>query len=234
MELLVVISILVLLIAMIQPSLGSARESARAAICRSNLRQVSIGSTLYADETGYMPTGYNGSDIVWIPEIFEHAGGDTDLFYCPSALAKAKMKEITFGSGLPAQWGYKQDQVRIKTNEFFSYGHNNGGSADGNGLGVGDAVSLGWNRASVVKSPTEFIMYGDSTVDGLWDHFIDEDVAYPTRNEYPAPRHSGGANIAFDDNHVEHIQQKYLIYSTPEGTQNPEWRRMWNNDNLPH
>ena len=49
-ELLVVISIVALLIAMLLPALKKAKESARRAVCLSNLRQISNGLHVYANE----------------------------------------------------------------------------------------------------------------------------------------------------------------------------------------
>ena len=50
-ELLVVISIIGLLIAILLPSLQGARRSAQAIICASNLRQLSTGWTIYAQQS---------------------------------------------------------------------------------------------------------------------------------------------------------------------------------------
>ncbi|MEM7627693.1 MAG: DUF1559 domain-containing protein [Planctomycetota bacterium] len=68
-ELLVVISIIALLIGILLPALGSARETARGIKCSSNLRQVAIGFTTYNAENKdlfpyayvYPTTAWNGS-----------------------------------------------------------------------------------------------------------------------------------------------------------------------------
>jgi prepilin-type N-terminal cleavage/methylation domain-containing protein/prepilin-type processing-associated H-X9-DG protein len=57
-ELLVVISIIALLIGLLVPSLAAAREAGRTTVCGSNVRQLSIASTVYAnDNRGLYSTG---------------------------------------------------------------------------------------------------------------------------------------------------------------------------------
>jgi prepilin-type processing-associated H-X9-DG protein len=49
-ELLVVIAIIAILIGIIVPSLGSARQTSKSLLCLSNLRQLSMGWSMYADD----------------------------------------------------------------------------------------------------------------------------------------------------------------------------------------
>lgn len=56
-ELLVVIAIIALLMGVLLPSLGRARESARSVKCKTNLKQLHLGSELYAqDYNGKLPS----------------------------------------------------------------------------------------------------------------------------------------------------------------------------------
>jgi len=54
-ELLVVVAIIALLVSILLPSLGLARRSARAAVCMSNLRSLSMGAFTYVSEYGCYP-----------------------------------------------------------------------------------------------------------------------------------------------------------------------------------
>lgn len=62
LEVLVVVAILVLLLGILLPALGSARESARALLCSSNLRTVTTQFTLFAE--GSAPGGRGDSEAL--------------------------------------------------------------------------------------------------------------------------------------------------------------------------
>ena len=88
-ELLVVISIIALLIGILLPALGAARNSARDIACLSNLRQLGLAVTTYAtDNQGYnVPyrNVWSGPTIYWSARLVDdgYIGGG-EAYICPT------------------------------------------------------------------------------------------------------------------------------------------------------
>ena len=103
-ELLVVIGIIAVLIGILLPSLGKAREAASRTACLSNLRQAHLAFAFYASANRYqVPLGYrkakqynsllfsatSGRYVLW-GWLFERGLlGDGRAFYCPSEVNPA-------------------------------------------------------------------------------------------------------------------------------------------------
>jgi prepilin-type N-terminal cleavage/methylation domain-containing protein/prepilin-type processing-associated H-X9-DG protein len=104
-ELLVVISIIALLMAILMPSLGRARQQARSVACRMNLRQWGVGATGYAhDNRDQINPGYDLA--YWVYELKPYMTyGDEktrkidDISYCPSATKPRWMPDGSPGKG---------------------------------------------------------------------------------------------------------------------------------------
>jgi prepilin-type N-terminal cleavage/methylation domain-containing protein len=84
-ELLVVIAVIALLIGILLPALGHARETGRKAKCLSNTRQLAIAASAYANDTTkglYTPTLFDWEDnIGW---YFPDYISDSKVAICPS------------------------------------------------------------------------------------------------------------------------------------------------------
>lgn len=100
-ELLVVISIIALLVAILLPALNKARDQAKAAVCKSNLKQWSYIWVMYADENNSkFPSGevsiapdgslISGGDMAWyrgawIVALQDEWQRHEEMLQCPSA-----------------------------------------------------------------------------------------------------------------------------------------------------
>ena len=97
-ELLVVISIIALLLSILMPALSQVKKKAQSVICRNNLRQIGIGSLMYAqnNKDTFVPF-YSGNGIdqkSWIVKLMKdrHFYTDNqiayisglDILFCPS------------------------------------------------------------------------------------------------------------------------------------------------------
>ena len=83
-ELLVVISIIALLLSIIVPSLGMAKEKARGVICQSNLRQWHISFKTYTLENNDKIATFTGGWQAWIDYLYPYFQ-DPEVMKCPSA-----------------------------------------------------------------------------------------------------------------------------------------------------
>ncbi len=188
-ELLVVIAIIAILAAILFPVFARAREKARQASCLSNLKQIGLGTLMYAQDydellprwyydmgAGNGPTDQLGS--AWA------AGGryawqnllnpyikNTQLWICPSNSAA----------------GYWSCY-------FFSQRH----------LGEQGGLAL-----ATITQPASIIFTGDGTFN---THFCS--VHFPTTEWTPnvgSTRHNGGANMAYLDGHAKWQNQNTLF-----------------------
>ena len=145
-ELLVVISVIVLLMAILLPTLQRVKRQARAVVCQSNLRQSGIIWAAYLDENnGYFPgglrdTGWLPSDLVspigtapftwWWYEggRYWHRHGADGLRCCPMATRiahpGAQPGEGSQLGGTFLAWGRMAREGKLEWDTYGSYGIN--------------------------------------------------------------------------------------------------------------
>ncbi|AHF91896.1 hypothetical protein OPIT5_18370 [Opitutaceae bacterium TAV5] len=205
-ELLTVIAIIGILAAIIIPTVGKVRESARAAQCGSNLRQIQLANILYAqDHNGKFAMAAlgdgSGSDPErkWFinKEFYSYLTARNPNspkwpieFLCPTSVAAGNTPEL-----------------HPDTYAGFSYGYNVTQKTSG---------ERRFTQSEVVR-PSSSLAWADA-VDWLidWDHTDDYDESAPTtkKTKAVAYRHGGKLNVAYWDAHVRRLSRADVVVNS--------------------
>ncbi len=157
-ELLVVIAIIALLIGILLPSLGAARDAGRKTVCLNNLRQIAMAATAYSAQHRngiFFPTRTGSDDdFAWFyPDFVSSA----QVAVCPSTANK--VDESVVLRATDAQNMHGRDVPLHLTND--AYGKNDDGSHPRNSIGGGTSYEIwAWHDSGTVY-PDGF--YDDGT-----------------------------------------------------------------------
>ncbi|MEM1099681.1 MAG: prepilin-type N-terminal cleavage/methylation domain-containing protein [Planctomycetota bacterium] len=195
-ELLVVIAIIAVLIGILLPMLGRAKDEAKAIACSSNLRQMAVGLAVYQQD--YRGTGpYAGGILDW---------GQRD----PATNNRPWMEQLhqylenqDFFSGCGAYPNDSPYHYFLSTRAEYVHNVERG------------AATLETQRGGIeerlIQFPTAFVTLGDNqltTFDG-GGLALDADkdnysfnAIFGNTDDYWEPQHSGTLNVAFADGHV--------------------------------
>jgi prepilin-type N-terminal cleavage/methylation domain-containing protein/prepilin-type processing-associated H-X9-DG protein len=222
-ELLVVIAIIAILAAILFPVFAKAREAARGATCKSNLKQILTASLMYSQDydevyvTSWPGYNVNGTAVYWMGLILPYTK-NVGIYRCPSHNLAAE----------PVP----------QNPQYTGYGHQH------NNIGW---VGYSTSTLADVRSPAETIFYSDvGRYTNDWAGFLanrdSENFSlgttganYTRRYEdcppCPAPRaccadattvvnrHSGVCNVGFCDGHVKAVRVSKFTDVFPDQTQ---------------
>tara|TARA_B100000941_G_C28411402_1_gene503660 strand:- start:18 stop:797 length:780 start_codon:yes stop_codon:yes gene_type:complete len=216
-ELLVVISIISLLISILLPALGAARESARAIKCSGNLRQIGVAEIAYTSEFGdYLPpvrdtaTDYTTWDwaIRSYLNISEVNDPSTIIYYCESETITAANPDIS----RPTR----------------SYGYNHGIGQDG----TNGKYPRTFTDFTTGTNPSRLMLTAEMGISTMNNHAVgrryggnltpfktDEIFKYNNSNDVVEPlenvlRHGNGGdsmNVLYIDGHIERRNDPWLL-----------------------
>ena len=206
-ELLVVVAIVGIIAAVLLPALNNAREKGRGAICKNNIRQLSMSFMVYAqDNSGYYPPTYYYSTFT------SEIGWDFELEWDPVTWELVSYKMGIIGDSLQEEKIFEcPSRMSLSSSDrpFTGYAYN--ASYIGGGYSVWDGQADSPVKMTRVKNSSRTVLLADSAIwagSTIGNNYL----RAPGNPYYFGPnvhfRHNGFANVAFCDGHVEAIGEK--------------------------
>ena len=247
-ELLVVVAIIALLISILLPSLSAAREHAKSAVCKSNLHQLSLATTYYADDNRERLPYIIGSPKTGDPTptnapfyqfhqifLFWKYQKDLNIYRCPSAKNETSVKKH-FGDVGPADYNsFVSYYFVLKSDSYYgeAYLDRRWPEIDPTEV-VGEEIPQlyteywfnDWSTgASINGKPVPAISGGMINKIPLPNLAVVMSDAVPD-----APRHRGGNQLAFLDAHVDWFKRdRYFDHQGKTGSYTPNDYDAWGN-----
>lgn len=206
-ELLVVVGIIAVLISILLPSLSKARRAAQQVSCASNLRQLGLAFTFYAEEhKGMYPAADDREAAsVWLwmgrgwrkllEPYAQRSAGNPGVFFCPADVVSIDKYDST-SYAYSMSFYHSVDQINAMTTTAATYTHSLAQEPVG-------------QKLTSVAHPCEKILAGE------W-YSVHE--VMPSDPGWFGP---GGKRVyLFADNHAEYLDYKSIIPGN-DGQPNP-------------
>lgn len=218
-ELLIVIAMIVILAGLLLPMLNRARDRAKTIDCGSRLRQMSLATDQYASD--------NDGSIEFSQGRYraERADGNSSAFFGPITKREALMGTILGYLGVPV--APSTDFANLDKRILCPAGRRDGNGtycvkdekAPNNSYGfntyivaAGEQIKGRGTPYRKIRRPSNRLLLFDlSTIDLLGAYPSIYQRTYTYDNVYLPRRHSGSANIAFADMHVETVPHAELL-----------------------
>jgi len=232
-ELLVVVAVIAIMAALLLPALSRAKAAGKSARCKSNVRQLSLGLTMYVADFRRYPVYINvapnlASWTMWPDYIQPYTAAfyTNDVYRCPAYMGLT-VQDTPGGEMGPGCWGSYaySSAVELMLGQSFPWDQLLGGS---NG---------GATPESAVRKPCDMYALADARQANDAPPYTGTPFGISWLNnqrfasgliEVLPGAHSGTFNIGFCDAHVEGVKRAKLFEKSDT------WSRRWWCDNQAH
>ena len=187
-EMMVVIAVIGILVSLLLPTLGKARERSRDAVCVSNQKQLALGLFMYAEDNDkYVP-----ATSTWRELIFPYLNAerqDDPVYNCPLS----KIEHVTW------------------TEQGIGYNKRMGQLVNDRANAHNDVIV----KTVMVSNPSETIFLADTNDNFTQNHSLWKRLVLPSeepqRVHTVSDRHRNGLNVQWVDGHVNWNAKNYIF-----------------------
>ncbi len=229
-ELLVVIAIISVLAALLLPVLSQSKAKAQGAFCLNNLKQLSLGWIMYADDArGYLAYNMAGdasrTNLNWVADVLSWSAKDSDntnTAELTDAALGPYVQSVHCHLPLPRRSRLERRSNRRRLAlAARSYSMNasvgNAGAITGSGVNTNNPEYVQFFKTTSIPHPSHIFVlieeHPNSITDGYFLNVIDYHVKQWLR--LPASYHNGSAALSFADGHTEFHHWRFASSRQP-------------------
>ena len=195
-ELLVVVAVIGILASLLLPSLGKARKKSQSAVCKSQLKQLTVAAYMLTEDNDDMLMHYQGNHSAfhsWRWQIAPYLQETSD-----------------------AQW-WNVQYTKIFDCPLYEFTNNGKMGLAYNSLELGGPTT--WNKyekvpakLNSIATPAETLLIGDGSDSGTWvDNFLFPYGKHSSDETAFGERHEHGTNNSWVDGHVSWMKKTSLL-----------------------
>ncbi len=214
-ELLVVIAIIAILAGMLLPTLGKAKARAQGSLCLSNLKQLSLGWFMYAEDNQDRLVHNHGRDETrsrrdnWVNNVLDWTDSPDNTN--PLLLTEAKLGNFVGQAAGVFKCPSDSSRVNIGPRNR-SYAMNSLVGDPGELTNRFNPTLRQFFKSAEIVTPARIFVFLDEHPDTINDGFFMNRLEETTWGNLPASYHNRAAGLSFADGHVE--AHRWLVPGT--------------------